>query len=107
MHRQFLCDCIKRWPDSALAELQTELQEVCGVEVSIQTVARSLQREGYTMKTITRPALERDEQDRATFRNIVDTYYRPEQLVFADESHFNRLTMRRPYTWSKRGERAC
>ena len=33
-------------------------------------------------------------------------HYRPEQLVFADESHFNRLTLRRPYAWSKRGERA-
>jgi hypothetical protein len=27
--------------------------------------------------------------------------------VFADESHFNRLTLRRPYAWSLRGERAC
>ena len=26
--------------------------------------------------------------------------------MFADESHFNRLTLRRPYTWSIRGERA-
>lgn len=39
--------------------------------------------------------------------DLVNTHYRPEQLVFADESHFNRLTMRRPYAWSKRGERAC
>ena len=26
--------------------------------------------------------------------------------MFADESHFNRLTLRRPYAWSIRGERA-
>ena len=26
--------------------------------------------------------------------------------MFADESHFNRLTLRRPYAWSRRGERA-
>ena len=26
--------------------------------------------------------------------------------MFADESHFNRLTLRRPYAWSLRGERA-
>jgi DDE superfamily endonuclease len=44
--------------------------------------------------------------DRAAFRNLVNTHYRPEQLVFADESHFNRLTLRRPYAWSIRGERA-
>ena len=38
---------------------------------------------------------------------LVRTHFRPEQLVFADESHFNRLTLRRPYAWSIRGERAC
>jgi hypothetical protein len=51
--------------------------------------------------------LEQNEQDRARFRNIVNAHYRPEQLVFADESHFNRLTMRRLYMWSKHGECTC
>jgi DDE superfamily endonuclease len=50
--------------------------------------------------------LERNEQDRAEFQTLIRTYFRPEQLVFADESHFNRLTLRRPYAWSIRGERA-
>jgi transposase len=52
MQKQFLCDCVERQPDIALAELQAELQEVCGVDTSVQTVARSLQREGFTMKTV-------------------------------------------------------
>lgn len=52
MQRQFLCDCVERQPDITLTELQTELREVCGVETSVQTVARTLQREGYTMKTV-------------------------------------------------------
>ena len=50
MQVQFLCDCVKRQPDMALAELQTELSEVCGVDTSVTTVARSLQRKGFTMK---------------------------------------------------------
>ena len=37
---------------------------------------------------------------------LVATHFRPDQLVFADESHFNHLTLRRPYTWSIHGERA-
>ena len=36
----------------ALAELQTELSEVCGVDTSVTTVARSLQRKGFTMKMV-------------------------------------------------------
>ncbi len=121
---QFLCDSVACQPDVALVELQAELREACDVEVSLQTVARSLQREGYTMKTVhcllsdssrltismkkvTRPALERNEQDHEEYKVLVTTHYCPDQLVFADESHFNRLTLRRPYAWSIRGERAC
>ena len=52
MQRQFLCDCIKQQPDMALAELQTKLRKVFGLEMSLQTVARTLQWEGYTMKTV-------------------------------------------------------
>jgi transposase len=52
MQSQFLCDCVERRPDMALSELQTELQDVCGVDTSVTTVARSLQREGFTMKTV-------------------------------------------------------
>ncbi len=33
-------------------ELQVELREACSVEVSLPTIMRSLQREGYTMKTV-------------------------------------------------------
>jgi transposase len=52
MQSQFLCDCVERSPDMALAELQTELHEVCGVDASVSTIARTLQRQGFTMKTV-------------------------------------------------------
>ena len=51
--------------------------------------------------------MERNEQDRQEFKDLINNHFRPEQLVFADESHFNRLMLRRPYAWSIRGERAC
>lgn len=50
--------------------------------------------------------MERNKQDREEFKALVHTNFRPEQLVFADESYFNRFTTKRPYTWSRRGERA-
>ena len=56
MQVNFLCDCVKRQPDMTLVELQAELLDVCGVETSVPTVVRSLQREGFTMKTV-RPFL--------------------------------------------------
>ena len=42
MQIQFLCDCVKQQPDMALAELQMELSEVCGVDMSVITVTHSL-----------------------------------------------------------------
>ena len=49
---QFLGDCVERTPDVALVELQTELREVFGLQVSLQTVLRTLHRAGYTRKAV-------------------------------------------------------
>jgi transposase len=43
---QYLCDCVERRRDVPLSELRTELREVFDVNVSVQTVSRSLQRVG-------------------------------------------------------------
>ena len=59
-----------------------------------------------TSSKVTHPTLERNEQDCQEYMALVATHFHPDQLVFADESHFNRLTLRRPYTWSIHGERA-
>ena len=55
---------------------------------------------------ITWPALEHDEADRAAYKMLIGEHFKPEHLVFADESHFNRLTLRRSYAWSPHGSRA-
>lgn len=55
---------------------------------------------------MTRPARERNEDDRARYRMIVGAHYTPRQLVFLDESHCNRHTSQRPYAWAPVGDRA-
>jgi hypothetical protein len=52
MQVNFLCDCVKWQPDMTLMELQTELHDVCGVEMSVTMVVRSLHWEGFTTKTV-------------------------------------------------------
>ena len=49
---QFLEGCIERQPDSTLTELQDHLREVCGVETSTDTIARTLRRRGFTRKRV-------------------------------------------------------
>jgi len=97
---------IERRPDIYLHELRWELISNRRVEVDISTISRSLRRRGYTRKKLTRPAIERDEDDRLGFEYIVATYFEPEQLVFLDESACDRRTARRPYGWAVCGDRS-
>jgi transposase len=56
MQVNFLCNCVKWQPNMTLMELQTELRDICGVEMSVTMVMRSLHWEGFTTKTM-RPFL--------------------------------------------------
>ncbi|TFY62431.1 hypothetical protein EVG20_g6705 [Dentipellis fragilis] len=102
----FLESCIERQPDSSLQELQRLLREVCHVEASLATIWRSLRCQGFSRKKVTRPAIERNERHRLAYRLLIGEQYQPDQLVFVDESHFNRLTLRRSYGWAPIGNRA-
>ena len=121
---QFLKGCIERQPDMTLQELQEQLREVCNTITSTVTIARTLRRRGFTQKKvssivnlgqqsfsspwlqISHTAVERSEVDRANYKMLVGEHFRPGHFVFADESHFNRLTLRRSYGWAPRGSRA-
>lgn len=105
-HALFLEACVERRPDSTIAELQDMLRVTFDIEASRQTVVRTLKRRGYTRKQISVPALEADEEKQAEYWVKVGTWYRPDQLVFLDESACNRFTTRRKYGWAFSGERA-
>jgi hypothetical protein len=49
---QFLHSCIARNCDVYLDELQQNLLDTCGVNVSIASIWRALQHSGYTFKTV-------------------------------------------------------
>lgn len=107
-------------------ELQTWLLEICNIHASKTTIRRTLQRRGFRRKMvrtsrpsplivhhhtshrskITRPALERNEHRRAVYKVLVGEQYQPQQLVFVDESHFNRMSLRRRWGWAPCGRRA-
>lgn len=52
-YAKYLCDCVERRPDIPLLELKTALREVFDVNVSVQTIARSLQRVGVCKENST------------------------------------------------------
>jgi len=55
---------------------------------------------------LSKPAIERNENDRLNFIAHM-SQYSPLQLVFTDESAYDRRTLSRRYGWSFKGKRAC
>lgn len=55
---------------------------------------------------ITRPARERDEEQRTLYQANIGENYPPETLVFLDESACNRMTGQRSKGWAPIGKRA-
>ena len=56
--------------------------------------------------TVTQPARERDEEQRARYQADIGENYPPEMLVFLDESACNRMTGRRDKGWAPIEKRA-
>ena len=55
---------------------------------------------------MTRPAQERNETDHAEYQLLIGMYFEPRQLVFADESAFDRQAARQNYAWAPMSHQA-
>ncbi|KAJ3788561.1 hypothetical protein GGU11DRAFT_756984 [Lentinula aff. detonsa] len=77
-----------------------------GIDVNESTIWRYLQRRGYTMKKLSKTALERNEHRRTTFCFQFGQLVQPHKAVFVDESSFDRRTSLRKRAWALRGRKA-
>ncbi|KAJ8597102.1 hypothetical protein M405DRAFT_703078, partial [Rhizopogon salebrosus TDB-379] len=48
----YLESCIERQPDILLTEMQNQLREICGVDISISMIPGTIRRPGFTRKAI-------------------------------------------------------
>ncbi|KAK7054183.1 hypothetical protein R3P38DRAFT_1486142 [Favolaschia claudopus] len=103
---QFLTGIVRHSPDVYLDELREMLENRRGIEVTEATIWRTLKRCGFTVKKLTRDALERSAEKRAAFRYNHGSQYTAEQTVFVDESSFDRRTSIRNHAWALSGRRA-
>ncbi|KAF8835701.1 hypothetical protein BDN67DRAFT_1015314 [Paxillus ammoniavirescens] len=86
---EFLLGTIKQTPDLYLDELQEMLSVSCNVNISCSTIWRTLRRSGFTMKKMTRIAIERSSQKRLEYLARI-SMYQANQLVFVEESSVDR-----------------
>ncbi|KAJ7082164.1 hypothetical protein C8R43DRAFT_848398, partial [Mycena crocata] len=97
---QFLQGSVDSTCNMYLDELQESLGAICGAEASQATIWRTLRRQGYRMKQITRKAIERSVRKRAKFTFKIGCRCTSEQLVFVDESAADRRTTYCGYAWA-------
>jgi transposase len=101
----FLFETIQGTPDAYLDELRDMLTVNCGIHVSRSTVWRTLRAGGFTMKKLSRTAIEHSEEKRLAYVERI-SQYTADQLVFVDESSVDRRTTYRGSAWSIRGTQA-
>ena len=86
-------------PGILLHEIKEELSSVLMVEIDISTICRFLHDCGFTRQKLRHVALQQDQFLRQKF--IVDvSLYDPEQLIFIDETGFDRRNLQRKYGYS-------
>ncbi|TFY51280.1 hypothetical protein EVG20_g11074 [Dentipellis fragilis] len=103
---QFLQSLLARSCDVFLDEMQATLERRCHIEVSMASIWRALRRSGYTMKRVTKVAVERSIEKRAEYIARIGLNYEAEQLVFVDEAACDKRTPTRINGWSMVGTRA-
>ena len=102
----FCCPTLPRIYDTSVTLMHPQLQsqEHCAIMdilerryYLLRSIIESLE---SILSQVTQPVIEQSERDRAEFKMLVGEHFQPEHLVFADKSHFNRLSLRRNYAWT-------
>ena len=92
-------------PGIYLSEIQSELRDQLGPELSISAICKFLHLSGFTHQRLKITAIQRDEVLRAQYVAKV-SMYRPEMLVYLDESGCDRRDCLRKKGYSLRGKPA-
>ena len=89
-------------PGIYLREIQTELFELTGADISCSSICRLLSRVGFTRQKMKYAALQRDMRLRSQFVSDVSVYNH-DMLIFLDESGLDKHDGMRQYGYSLRG----
>ena len=89
-------------PGIYLIEIQMELLNILMIEVDISTICRFLHTSGFSHQKMTQVALQRDTYFRQSYAMDV-AIYKPEMLVFIDETGADHRNCIRKFGYSLRG----
>ena len=92
-------------PGIYLREIQRELKDETGTEVSISTICNFLHEYRFTQQRLTRVAVQKNEELRAKYKQDI-SIFQPEMLVFIDETGSDRRDTMRKFGYSLHGKPA-
>ncbi len=90
-------------PGIYLYEIQRHILEETGTSISLSTLCKFLQKQGFTRQKMTRVAIQRSDELREKFRADISVFS-PEMLVFIDETGSDRRDSLRKFGYSLRGK---
>jgi len=93
---QYLLQLVEHRPDWFLDELTSLMQRNCFISTHYTTIHRTLNRAGVSTKKLRKIAKERNEDLCADFKRRM-AQYRPDQLLFIDETSKDEWTQTRRY----------
>ncbi|GBB88612.1 hypothetical protein RclHR1_15190002 [Rhizophagus clarus] len=91
---------VKDKKDWYLDEMVDEMERLTGKLISIPTLWRALKHLGMTRKKLQKAAKERSELLRSVFMYKIGSEFKPEQLVFIDETSKDERSLSRAYGYS-------
>ena len=91
-------------PGLYLGEVCQKVVDLTATQISSSTVCRILQRHGFTRKKNQQVALQRSALSRAKFMADMQ-FFRTDQIVWLDETEWDKRDQIRKYGYSLRGER--
>ena len=87
-----------------LQEIQTELDEQLGIEVTASCICKLLKKNGFSRQRIYSYAIQRDEELRLQFMDDVSIYESPGMFIFLDEMGTDRCNIYHKKGYSIRGK---
>ena len=93
-------------PSTYLQELVQDMRKITGTEVDPSTICRFLKKNNFSRKKLQRIAQQQNAELRSQFVSDCSVY-KPEQLVFIDETGTDRRDCMRKFGYGLVGKRAC
>ncbi|CAD6986324.1 unnamed protein product [Tilletia controversa] len=103
--RAYVLALFQHRPSMYLREAVDMLNHHFGILVDKSTISDWLKQDGLSHKKLTKTATQQDEDLRIDYTLHMGQYL-PQQLVFADETHFDQRNANRSMGWAETGRRA-